>query len=825
MADNQAGIMALPENQDMQKLSIYDSYDATNEALTAARPDVAQDIDAEMAPLQGIADDFTNEQLDLIIELVQYLYENREEYAKNIAEFVSEVGIEGVFPPEYDPNFLSTFNSILLRERKSRGADQPPFPEKFARGGIAEAARIVAGQGRYGDTMLAHITPEEARMLRRQGGSGSINPVTGLPEYWNIFKEVKKAVKGVGKVVSGAWKATVGKVLSTVASATKKVLASPIGRMAVTIGLTVALGPGGSMAMFSSGWAAAATVSGGVTLASGGSVKDAFKAAAFAAIAAPDGIVGSYIGPTTQAWAGSNEFAKAAMRFGTSAAATTTAALVTGENLQDSVRQGLTSAAIDTGVNLAQKGLNLKSASKEVTELADVNKGKAAAEYMAARSANPDIELENDQAWWKQNAKDAKSTFEGARAGIDDPTTSTTQAEAIKAANARLGNPALSDEALNYGSPSYGLKDGPTLGFDGEDVLFRPKKAGYVGLSKPVTTADKVGILDTGAYDSLKGSTSSVDIAAGGKAPPYEIPTIGGSFKKMGSGIADLAQGKFKDGFGNIVQGAEDLFLPSDPTPAQIADFEATNPKGIKAVEKFAAGPPALRTYGPGVAAGLGIAGLSGAFDVPEPPKPEQQTLLEGTPGQDLISKDPKKYLVQNMSGVDYGEKGEILGPSDEAPRAATIEDIRVNPAGDLLTLQDIARPTGNYGSAPVGQNQSPFIDPYQYWYQQLLASQGQQPRYYAMGGITSLPAPMQAPPPAGIAALREGGNSNYPRRTGQISGPGTEKSDSIPAMLSDGEFVMTASAVRGLGKGSRREGAKRMYALMHQLERNAARG
>ena len=43
--------------------------------------------------------------------------------------------------------------------------------------------------------------------------------------------------------------------------------------------------------------------------------------------------------------------------------------------------------------------------------------------------------------------------------------------------------------------------------------------------------------------------------------------------------------------------------------------------------------------------------------------------------------------------------------------------------------------------------------------------------------------------------------------------------------MLSDGEFVMTAKAVRGAGGGSRREGAKRMYALMHQLERNAARG
>ena len=34
----------------------------------------------------------------------------------------------------------------------------------------------------------------------------------------------------------------------------------------------------------------------------------------------------------------------------------------------------------------------------------------------------------------------------------------------------------------------------------------------------------------------------------------------------------------------------------------------------------------------------------------------------------------------------------------------------------------------------------------------------------------------------------------------GQIDGPGTETSDDIPAMLSDGEFVMTAKAVKGAG-------------------------
>ena len=61
-----------------------------------------------------------------------------------------------------------------------------------------------------------------------------------------------------------------------------------------------------------------------------------------------------------------------------------------------------------------------------------------------------------------------------------------------------------------------------------------------------------------------------------------------------------------------------------------------------------------------------------------------------------------------------------------------------------------------------------------------------------------------------GVMDLQEGGES---------IGPGTGTSDDIPAMLSDGEFVMTAKAVRGAGGGDRREGAKQMYQLMQNLE------
>jgi len=53
----------------------------------------------------------------------------------------------------------------------------------------------------------------------------------------------------------------------------------------------------------------------------------------------------------------------------------------------------------------------------------------------------------------------------------------------------------------------------------------------------------------------------------------------------------------------------------------------------------------------------------------------------------------------------------------------------------------------------------------------------------------------------------------------GAINGPGTPTSDSIPAMLSDGEFVMNAKAVRGAGDGDRRAGAQRMYDMMRKFE------
>lgn len=45
----------------------------------------------------------------------------------------------------------------------------------------------LASKGRYGDTMLAHINPQEASLLKSMGGAGTINPQTGLPEFYGLF--------------------------------------------------------------------------------------------------------------------------------------------------------------------------------------------------------------------------------------------------------------------------------------------------------------------------------------------------------------------------------------------------------------------------------------------------------------------------------------------------------------------------------------------------------------------------------------------------------------------------------------------------------------
>tara|TARA_R110002153_G_scaffold22774_1_gene74685 strand:+ start:16 stop:936 length:921 start_codon:yes stop_codon:yes gene_type:complete len=93
-------------------------------------------------------------------------------------------------------------------------------------------------------------------------------------------------------------------------------------------------------------------------------------------------------------------------------------------------------------------------------------------------------------------------------------------------------------------------------------------------------------------------------------------------------------------------------------------------------------------------------------------------------------------------------------------------------------------------------------------------------------GGLQAQNPGMYSPGVPSRGYAQGGGISNleaFPRRNGGISGPGTPTSDDIPAMLSDGEFVMTEAAVRGMGAGNRQRGIQNMYQVMDNLESRVA--
>lgn len=51
--------------------------------------------------------------------------------------------------------------------------------------GFSDLAGLLSALGRHGDTQLAHVSPREMQLLRALGGSGTQNPSTGLPEFFD----------------------------------------------------------------------------------------------------------------------------------------------------------------------------------------------------------------------------------------------------------------------------------------------------------------------------------------------------------------------------------------------------------------------------------------------------------------------------------------------------------------------------------------------------------------------------------------------------------------------------------------------------------------
>jgi hypothetical protein len=83
----------------------------------------------------------------------------------------------------------------------------------------AKEMKKVQSLGRNGDTMLAHITPAESKLLKSIGSSGTINPYTGLEEHWGLPKWLTNIVGGafdaVGNIIDPIMEGA-GDVVNTV---------------------------------------------------------------------------------------------------------------------------------------------------------------------------------------------------------------------------------------------------------------------------------------------------------------------------------------------------------------------------------------------------------------------------------------------------------------------------------------------------------------------------------------------------------------------------------------------------------------------------------
>ena len=244
-----------------------------------------------------------------------------------------------------------------------------------------------------------------------------------------------------------------------------------------------------------------------------------------------------------------------------------------------------------------------------------------------------------------------------------------------------------------------------------------------------------------------------------------------------------------------------------------VAAFKAKNPTATQAMldrvfdtAVAQAKPSLLQQYGPLAATALGGAAASDALlgtNLITPPKQERIDPNEiFGQAQKLIDEDPDKYKISSsfyegnpfydpvLIGETTSTRPDFIPAFD--PLAGTQFETYGQIANQPASTQGIATlpdgPQGQYG-INTGFAENLFT----------------QPSMGVMGNpFLQAYDPLKA------------------KSGGEIVGPGTPTSDSIPAMLSDGEFVMNARAVRGAGGGDRKQGAKRMYEMMRQFERSA---
>ena len=146
-------------------------------------PEFAPAMQAAQAELADVPMD----QLDELIKLMEVALSRPNAYPQiRAAALADDMAEPKDLPEQFNPVVLASVLAVLYRLRDG-ARDGSSAKARMARGGLANV-RSLASQGRLGDTMLAHISPEEAAMLKARGGAGTINPQTGLPQFFSLKK-------------------------------------------------------------------------------------------------------------------------------------------------------------------------------------------------------------------------------------------------------------------------------------------------------------------------------------------------------------------------------------------------------------------------------------------------------------------------------------------------------------------------------------------------------------------------------------------------------------------------------------------------------------
>jgi hypothetical protein len=108
--------------------------------------------------------------------------------------------LQGMIGTEAEvPDAMDRYKAMQLLKRK---------PVRREDGGDMELrndAEDIASKGRYGDTMLMHVTPDEVRGLSSLRGGVTINPETGLPEAFPWIPILAgAAIGGLGSWATGS---------------------------------------------------------------------------------------------------------------------------------------------------------------------------------------------------------------------------------------------------------------------------------------------------------------------------------------------------------------------------------------------------------------------------------------------------------------------------------------------------------------------------------------------------------------------------------------------------------------------------------------------